>query len=100
MSFKPLPPVRGMSGGGFRASEDSHSIADTVSTTKSEKEDIGRRMWAETQWTNLSVQARDLGLPKLPYFDPETMLLSKEVNAKLWKTLVRNPQSNPAQTLF
>lgn len=92
MSFKPLPPVRGMSGGGFRVSEDSASIADTVSTTKSEAEDVGRRIWADTQWTNLSVQARDLGLPKLPYFDQGTMLLSKEVNAKLWKTLVSTPQ--------
>ncbi|ETN42455.1 uncharacterized protein HMPREF1541_01611, partial [Cyphellophora europaea CBS 101466] len=46
-----------------------------------------RRMWTETQWVNLSKQARDLGLPKLPYFDPATMLLSKEVNVKLWKQL-------------
>lgn len=45
-------------------------------------------MWCQTQWTNLSMQAQTLGLPKLPYFDPKTMLLSKEVNVKMWKQLV------------
>lgn len=41
----------------------------------------------ESQWTNLSCQARRLELPKEPYFDPKTMLLSKEVNMRLWKQL-------------
>ena len=90
MSLKPLPPLRGMSGGGFRLNNDppttSRVSEDSTSTAKTE--DIGRRMWTETQWVNLSRQARDLGLPKLPFFDPETMLLSKEVNDKLWKQLV------------
>lgn len=46
-------------------------------------------MWCDTQWANLSIQAKKLELPELPYFDPETMLLSKEVNVKLWDQLVR-----------
>ena len=45
-------------------------------------------LWCETQWANLSLQGIHLGLPTLPYFDPKTMLLSKEVNMKLWKQLV------------
>lgn len=45
-------------------------------------------IWCETQWTNLSMQAKKLDLPELPYFDPATMLLSKEVNVKLWNQLV------------
>ena len=48
-----------------------------------------RQIWCDTQWTNLTMQAKTLGLPELPYFDPETMLLSKEVNVKLWNQLVR-----------
>lgn len=46
-------------------------------------------VWCETQWTNLSMQAKKLELPEFPYFDPDTMLLSKEVNHKLWDQLVR-----------
>jgi hypothetical protein len=52
------------------------------------KNDDKRAVWCETVWTNLSMQAKKLELPTLPYFDPETMLLSKEVNVKLWKQLV------------
>ncbi|KIX09063.1 uncharacterized protein Z518_00141 [Rhinocladiella mackenziei CBS 650.93] len=53
------------------------------------KNDNQKAIWCETQWTNLTVQARKLELPTLPYFDPETMLLSKEVNHKLWSQLGR-----------
>ena len=84
MSFKPLPPVRSMSGAGI--SDDSSSTKST--STASTKKDPSKWMWCETQWTNLSLQAKNLGLSKLPYFDPETMILSKEVNARLWKQLV------------
>jgi hypothetical protein len=91
--------MRGMSGGGFRLDQnsssnttngDNASIADTItsSTSGTAAEDLGRRIWTETQWVNLSRQARDLGLPKLPYFDESTMVLSKEVNRKLWRQLV------------
>ncbi|KAK6380679.1 uncharacterized protein PV06_09841 [Exophiala oligosperma] len=59
------------------------------STTKSYRNDDRRGLWCETQWTNLSQQAKTLGLPVLPYFDPETMLLSKEINHKLWIQLER-----------
>lgn len=102
MSFKPLPPMRGMSGGGFqlsndsastRGSEDSSSTSRTQGTIQSE--DLGRKIWSETQWAHLSRQARDLGLPKLPYFDPGTMLLSKEVNNKLWRQLVSHLTDAP-----
>jgi hypothetical protein len=91
--------MRGMSGGGFRLNahdpnaSDTSSIASTTTTTSTSAatpggDDVGRRIWTETQWVNLSRQARDLGLPKLPYFDAETMVLSKEVNRKLWRQLV------------
>lgn len=53
------------------------------------KNDNKKTIWCETTWTNLSHQAKRLGLPTLPYYDPETMLLSKEVNHKLWLQLVR-----------
>lgn len=57
----------------------------------------------DTQWTNLSCQARRLDLPKEPYFDPKTMLLSKEVNIRLWKQLsklynVLGPERAPLAT--
>lgn len=51
--------------------------------------DNKKAVWCETQWTNLSLQAKKLELPSLPYFDPETMLLSKEINHELWSQLVR-----------
>jgi hypothetical protein len=50
--------------------------------------DDKKAVWCETQWTSLSLQAKRLDLPSLPYFDPETMLLSKEINHKLWAQLV------------
>jgi hypothetical protein len=84
VSFKPLPPMRGMSGAGM---QDESSSVTSTSTTSSNRDAL-KLMWCETQWVNLSLQARNLGLPKLPYFDPKTMLLSKEVNVKLWKQLV------------
>jgi len=51
--------------------------------------DNKKAVWCETQWANLSLQAKRLELPSLPYFDPETMLLSKEINHKLWAQLGR-----------
>ncbi|OAP64636.1 hypothetical protein AYL99_00608 [Fonsecaea erecta] len=54
------------------------------------RHDYRKKLWCETQWTNLSLQAKKThNLPTLPYFDPETMLLSKEVNARLWGQLSR-----------
>lgn len=53
------------------------------------KNDPHKQLWCDTQWANLSMQAKkNIGLPMLPYFDPETMLLSREVNEKLWGQLV------------
>lgn len=93
MSFKPLPPMRGMSGGGYQLSPETASIAE--STKSDSSEDIARRIWCQTTWVNLSKQAIDLGLPKLPYFDPKTMILSKEVNSNLWSQLVNQHCSKP-----
>lgn len=59
------------------------------------KNDDKKTVWCETQWTNLSIQAKKLDMPTLPYFDPETMLLSKEVNRKLWNQLVRYDLNQP-----
>ena len=50
-----------------------------------------KQLWCVTQWSNLSLQAKNLGLPIEPYFDPETLLLSTEVNAKMWRQLVKSP---------
>ena len=47
-----------------------------------------RKMWLELTWANLSIQATNLGLPSDTFFDTTTMLLSREINAKLWKQLV------------
>ena len=74
-----------MSGAGVSLKDDTTSI---LSSETSSANDIAKKTWTETQWANLSLQAKNLGLPKLPYFDPETMLLSKEVNKKLWRQLV------------
>jgi hypothetical protein len=53
------------------------------------KNDPRKQLWCDTVWTNLSIQAKNVvKLPTLPYFDPDTMLLSREVNAKLWGQLV------------
>jgi hypothetical protein len=62
--------------------------ASIYSNARGESKDPALVMWTETTWTNLTIQAKNLGLPKLPYFDPKTMLLSKEVNVKLWRQLV------------
>ncbi|KIX99494.1 uncharacterized protein Z520_05070 [Fonsecaea multimorphosa CBS 102226] len=60
------------------------------SQEEANRNDYRRKLWCETQWTNLSMQAKKThNLPTLPYFDPETMLLSKEVNARLWGQLGR-----------
>jgi hypothetical protein len=59
-----------------------------------------RQMWCDTQWANLSIQAKKLELPELPYFDPETMLLSKDVNDKLWTQLVCVLSLLPVPVLF
>jgi hypothetical protein len=45
-------------------------------------------LWCNTQWANLSIQAKKFDLPTLPYFDPKTGLLSKDVNHKLWSLIV------------
>jgi hypothetical protein len=66
----------------------SASRPNKISTPASFKNDSHRVVWCETLWTNLSHQAKQLGLPAAPYFDPETMLLSKDVNRKLWIQLV------------
>jgi len=60
----------------------------TPPATSDHRNHPAKQMWCETQWSNLSMQAKKLELPELPYFDPETMLLSKEVNVKLWDQLV------------
>lgn len=65
---------------------DTASIASTA--TAAQIKDPIKRMWCQTQWTNLSQQARDLGLSSV-YFDTETMLLDKVQNKQLWKLLVR-----------
>jgi hypothetical protein len=75
----------------------------SVKTKSTPKANRGRAVWCETQWTNLSFQAKKLGMPKLPYFDPKTMLLSKEVNYKMWKQLLKlydflGPEKAPLAT--
>ena len=61
----------------------------SVKSKSTAKANRGRAVWCETQWTNLSLQAKRLGMPKLPYFDTKTMLLSKEVNYNMWKQLLK-----------
>ncbi|KAJ9604681.1 hypothetical protein H2200_010795 [Cladophialophora chaetospira] len=67
-------------------------------------DDHRKKLWCDTQWTNLSMQAKHtIKLPTLPYFDPDTMLLSREVNEKLWKQLGRlwdylGPEKAPLAT--
>ncbi|KIW54822.1 hypothetical protein PV05_07156 [Exophiala xenobiotica] len=67
----------------------SASRHNKISAPPSFKNDNHKVVWCETLWTNLSHQAKRLGLPAVPYFDPETMLLSKDVNRKLWIQLER-----------
>jgi len=71
-----------------KGSTTSNLDAQSTTSTSASKTNTAKTIWCQTQWTNLSLQAKNLGLPKLPYFDLKTMLLSKEVNAKLWKQLV------------
>lgn len=66
----------------------SASRHKTPPATSDHKNHPAKQIWCDTQWSNLSMQAKKLELPELPYFDPETMLLSKEVNVKLWDQLV------------
>lgn len=91
MSSGTIPPVRGLEvyGGytGYKQKSDGASIAESMFSTMS-PEEIGRRVWCETIWANLSKQAIDHDLPRLQYFDTTTMLLSKEVNKKLWSQVV------------
>jgi hypothetical protein len=85
--------------------QDEFSEFD-ISSTKSKstaKANRGRAVWCESQWTNLSFQAKKLGMPKLPYFDTKTMLLSKEVNYRMWKQLLKlydflGPEKAPLAT--
>jgi len=63
----------------FPVSSDATSDAQSKRT---------KAIWCTTQWTNLSLQAKNHGLPMLPYFVEETGLLSKEVNETLWKQVV------------
>ncbi|KIW92652.1 uncharacterized protein Z519_06499 [Cladophialophora bantiana CBS 173.52] len=70
------------------ASRPSKSVH--AGSQEEHRNDYRKKLWCETQWTNLSMQAKKTHeLPTLPYFDPETMLLSKEVNARLWGQLNR-----------
>ena len=64
------------------------SIPNTSVIKSESKHNPLKELWCETQWTVLSLQAKNHGLAKDPYFDPKTMRLSKEVNMKLWKQLV------------
>lgn len=72
----------------FFDNDDATSIASTAVKIK----DPVKKAWCQTQWTNLSHQARRLGLAEqgdvTSYFDPKTMLLDKTVNKKLWQLLV------------
>jgi len=63
---------------------DSISIASTAVKIK----DPLKRVWCQTQWTNLSYQAQKEGLPDV-FFDKETMLLDKLTNKKLWQLMNR-----------
>jgi hypothetical protein len=59
-----------------------------VFSEKSTQSSSAKSLWCNTQWANLSIQAKKLELPNLPYFDPKTGLLSKDVNRKLWLQIV------------
>ncbi len=87
MSFRPIPPLKDIFGAGIN-DDDSSSIRSASNSTTLARKDPAKWMWCETQWVSLSLQAKNLGLPRLPYFDPDTMILSKEVNARMWKQLV------------
>ena len=81
------------SGGGNK--KDATSIIAAASRHRQPQAPISKyadhpakQLWCDMQWTNLTMQAKNLGLPDLPYFEEDTMLLSKEVNIKLWNQLV------------
>lgn len=65
---------------------DSSDTASVASTALKIKDPV-KKAWCQTQWTNLSYQARNLDLP-IDYFDPKTMLLDKLTNKTLWQLLV------------
>jgi hypothetical protein len=91
MASNTIPPVRGLEvyGGytGYKQKSDAASVAESTFSNLS-PEDTGRKVWCETIWANLSKQAIDHDLPRIQYFDTKTMLLSKEVNKKLWSQVV------------
>jgi len=65
-------------------------VMDTKSIVFPEKNaqsSSAKALWCNTQWANLSIQAKKFDLPTLPYFDPQTGLLSKDVNHKLWSLI-------------
>ena len=71
-------------------------LMDTQNVVFSEKHaqsSSAKFVWCNTQWANLTMQAKKFELPTLPYFDPKTGMLSKEVNHKLWAQIVG--QSHP-----
>ena len=72
-----------------KASRSTNSSSLTKVQSLSAEDDVGRKVWCETQWVNLSRQARELGLPSQPWFVRETGLLSKEVSGGLWKSLIK-----------
>ncbi|KPI35250.1 uncharacterized protein AB675_3742 [Cyphellophora attinorum] len=92
MATNTIPPVRGLEvyGGytGYKQKSDAASVAEPTFSNLS-AEDTGRKVWCETIWANLSKQAIDHDLPRIQYFDTKTMLLSKEVNKKLWSQVNR-----------
>lgn len=62
---------------------DTASIASTAVKIK----DPVKKAWCQTQWTNLSHQARKIYTDDY-YFDLKTMLLDKTTNKKLWQLTV------------
>ena len=69
-------------------------LMDTQSVIFSERHaqsSSAKLLWCNTQWANLTMQAKKFELPTLPYFDPKTGMLSKDVNHKLWAQIVGQP---------
>jgi hypothetical protein len=64
---------------------------NVVFLEKHAQSSAAKALWCNTQWTNLTMQAKKFDLPMLPYFDPKTGLLSKDVNHKLWSQIVSQP---------
>ena len=63
--------------------DETASIASTAMKIK----DPVKKAWCQTQWTNLSFQAQEQGLPDV-YLDDQTNLLDKLTSKKLWQLLV------------